>query len=290
MRFTLELIILGFCLGGLYALVAAGYSLVYGVLRFINFAHGEVFTIGAYFAYVAWHYLGISFPLALILIGAAGGAAVAALVERVVYRPLSHTSNLLLLVTSIGVSIILRNLVSILFGDQFRSLRPPSAIRLIPLGSLQIPVSELYALVGVAIMGAALWLLIWKTDLGLKIRAVANSRDSSKAIGINIPRVVSSAFVIGGAYAGSSGVFAGMISELTPQMGVLVGIKAFTIAVIGGIGNVTGSIITGFVVGILEALAIGYFGAAYRDTLVFTVLVVALLIRPKGILPPRSHV
>jgi branched-chain amino acid transport system permease protein len=287
MHFTVELIIVGICLGGLYALIAIGYSLIYGVLKFINFAHGEFFAFGAYCAYVGGHYFRLPFPLTLV-VGALGGALVAIAVERWIYRPVGHTSNLLLLVTSIGVSVILRNSLSILFGDQFKTLRSDVESIPIEIASLRITWNQLYSLIGVLFMWLFLWIIIWKTRLGLRIRAVANNRESAQASGIDVQRVVACAFLIGGAYAGMAGVFAGMIAELTPQMGILVGIKAFTAAVIGGIGNLTGSIIAGLTLGVAEALAVGFFGTQYRDTFVFALLLVALLIRPEGIIAKRK--
>jgi branched-chain amino acid transport system permease protein len=285
MSFILELLVAGICLGGLYALVAIGYSLIYGVLKLINFAHGEFFACGAYCAYLSSVHLGLPFPATLIA-GTAGGAVIAWAVERWAYRPVGHTSNLLLLVTSIGISVVLRNLLSILFGDQFRTLRTGAGACYVDIGISRIVCEQVYILAGLLLMGILLWVLIWKMRFGLRIRAVANNREAATVGGVNVQNVITSAFVIGGAYAGLAGVFAGMLTELTPQMGSLMGIKAFTAAVVGGIGNITGSIFAGLLLGILEALAIGFLGTQYRDTYVFVILLIALLLRPEGLISP----
>jgi len=289
MSFTLELLVAGICLGGLYALVAIGYSLIYGVLKLINFAHGEFFACGAYCAYLSSVHLGIPFPVTLA-VGAAGGAGIAWTVERWAYRPLGHTSNLLLLVTSIGISVVLRNLLSILFGDQFRTLRPNAAACYVDIGTSRIVCEQIYILAGLFLVGIMLWVLTWKMRFGLRIRAVANNREAAVVSGVNVQKVITSAFVLGGFYAGLAGVFAGMLTELTPQMGSLVGIKAFTAAVMGGIGNITGSIVAGLLLGVIEALATGFLGTQYRDTYVFVILIMALLLRPEGLISPLRKV
>ena len=277
-----ELIVVGLTIGSLYALVAVGYTLIYGVLRFINFAHGEVYAVGAYCAFIAGSQLSQSLWL-IVVAGALGGAIVGGVSYRFVYRPLSDLPNLLLLATSIGLSVVLRNSLSLGFGVQFTGLDIESTpVRL--WGSLTVPSGYVNVLIATLLMSAVLWYLVERSPWGIELRAVAADRKAAEVRGVDTVRVTSLAFVVAGAYAGVAGALANQITKLSPDMGVATGLKAFTAAVLGGIGSVQGSVLAGFVLGVFEALVAGYIGSEYRDALVFSILLVALLVRPHGLL------
>jgi branched-chain amino acid transport system permease protein len=276
--FFYDLLLAGVCLGALYALVAVGYTLIYGVLRFINFAHGEYYAWGAYSAFVLCHYSGLAFPWT-IPAGVLGGAAVAAGIDRVAYRPLRNGSPILLLASSIGASIVLRNTLAIVFGDNFVTVRPAGDACVIQTPLIPILCGQVYVLVGAVASSICLWWLLYYTPLGLDIRAVAVDRKAAAAKGLDVVQIQSRTFLLGGAYAGLAGTLATTITELTPQMGIAVGLKAFTVAILGGIGSVLGSLGAGLALGISESLITGFFGTEYRDTCVALFLLVALFLR-----------
>jgi branched-chain amino acid transport system permease protein len=286
MAFYVELLMVGLCIGALYALIAVGYSLIYGALRFINFAHGEFVAVGAYCAYVAGSRLNLSWWWMLIC-GVVGAGILSVVVFRCVYRPIAHTSNQLLLVSSIGVSVILRNLLALAFGDEFKSIQPWFPLGTSALGSLRIPTGYIFIFISVPILTLAMWYLLAHTKFGLSVRAIASDMELARASGVSVPIVITGTFAIAGAYAGLAGVFAALIREATPQMGSSLGLKAFTAAVVGGIGSIPGSVVAGIGLGIVESLVTGIWGTRFRDAFVFGLLIAGLLIRPRA--PDSSH-
>jgi len=277
--FFLSLVLSGLCLGALYAFVATGYSLIFGVLRFINFAHGEIFAVGAYAAYVVWR-LGFSPPV-LILAGITVSAAISCVVERFAYRPLSQGRTVLLLATSVGISVIIRSSLAILFGDSFVTIRPRGETCYATLFHLRFACGQIYVLVVGATLTIVLWWLVQKTQIGRRIRAVASNRSAAESLGISKHAIHRNTFLLGGAYAGAAGALAALITELTPQMGVFLGLKAFTAAIIGGVGSVFGAFAAGLLLGVFESLATGYFGSQYQNTYVLLALVMFLLLRSR---------
>jgi branched-chain amino acid transport system permease protein len=284
----------GLTLGAIYSLIALGYTLVYGILAMINFAHSEVLMLGSFCALGFAMLLPSAFgagPARVVGMFAAamlGSGLLNVLIERFAYRPLRHISRLAPLISAIGVSIVLQNAVFLWISDQSVAFPQPISIRQLPIGG-GATVSSLQLL----ILGAALALMallhFWveHTKMGKAMRACADDISTSSLMGINPDLVIALTFFVGGALGGAAGVLYGMNYGSTKySLGFLPGAKAFTAAVLGGIGNIRGAVLGGFILGFLEVLASGYIpnGAEWRDVVAFSVLIVVLLFRPSGIL------
>lgn len=286
----------GLAIGGVYALVALGYTMVYGVLRLINFAHGELFTLGAYlgFTFLTSAALGPRLDagwglLALALLVAGLVAVSGALLERAAYRPLREAPRLSAVVSALGASIFLQNALMLVWGARFQvypdEALPTSAVTL---GGTRIPLVRLAViLVSLALM-AALWLFVNRTRMGTAIRAVALDRDAARLCGIDVDQVVRTVFLVGPALGGVAGLMVGLTyGQIGFTMGWSYGMKAFTAAILGGIGNVPGAMLGGFLLGLAESLGSAYVSSAWKDAIAFVVLIVVLLVRPTGILGER---
>ena len=283
----------GLTLGMVYGLIAVGYSLVYGIVGMINFAHGDVFMAGAFLALIAL--LGVSFlplPLALLLallfaLALAGLLGFA--IERVAYRPLNRAHRLAPLISAIGVSILLENAMQLLQGARAKPIPPlfSGGVTLLTQGSFDARLSYTQmAIIGVtlALLLGVSW-LVRRTDLGRAMRAVEQDRMMASLLGIDTSRTISTAFVLGAALAGIAGlmflVYYGVIDFF---IGFVAGIKAFTAAVLGGIGSIEGAVLGGLLIGLIETFWSGYGSAAYKDVAAFSVLILVLLFRPEGLL------
>ena len=299
----------GFILGFIYAMIALGYSMVYGVLRFINFAHSEIFMIGAVAGVEVFRYLAPLIPngylllLVAVVVGAAVAGLTAILVERMAYRPLRRrgtTNRLVPLVTAIGVSFFLQDLVRLIEGlwhnEFFLRMRTiPDLEGSFTLfgGAIFIQTKSVIVIVVSVLMLWGLTYLVNRTKLGMAIRAVAQDLTTASLMGINPDQIISRTFLIGGALGGVAGVlFALIYTTINPYVGFLPGIKAFTAAVLGGIGNIPGAMLGGLVLGQLEnffgtylpILTAGNFGTEYKDVVAFLILIFILLFRPQGLL------
>ena len=299
----------GLILGFMYALIALGYTMVYGVLEFINFAHSEIFIIGAFVGVEIL--LGLkgaglldSLPWIVVLIvilvaGMAVSGGLAVLVERVAYRPLRSAPRLIPLISAIGVSFFLQDairLVESIWRNAFNLVYPSieSLNRRFELTeTIDVPVKSLVVIVAALLMLWALHVLVNRTKIGTAIRAVAEDQAAASLMGINVNRIISLTFLIGGAMGGAAGVlFGAQYGLINPYTGFTPGLKAFTAAVLGGIGNIPGAMIGGLVLGLLEAFAGSYlsllthgaFGAEYKDIFAFSILILILIFRPKGLL------
>jgi len=286
----------GLAVGGVYALVALGYTLVYGVLRLINFAHGELFTLGAYlgFTFLASSLLGGTLgsgaglvALALLVMGLVGVSGV--LLERAAYRPLREAPRLSAVVSALGASIFLQNALMLVWGARFQ-VYPDEAL---PSGSLSVGGARVPAmrvavvLVSLGLM-ALLWLFVNRTRTGTAIRAVALDRDAARLCGVDVDRVVRTVFLVGPALGGVAGLMVGLTyGQIGFTMGWSYGMKAFTAAILGGIGNVPGAMLGGLLLGLAEALGSAYVSSAWKDAIAFVVLIVVLVVRPTGILGER---
>jgi branched-chain amino acid transport system permease protein len=304
-----QVLIDGLVLGFMYALIALGYTLVYGVLELINFAHGEIFMVGA-FAGVEL-LLGLKAAgaldglppllvlLLLVLMGMAISGLLAVAVERVAYRPLRTAPRLIPLISAIGVSFFLQDavrLVESVWRNAFYLTYPalPLLNARIAFGqTVDFSVKSLAVIAASLLMLLALQFLVRRTRLGKAIRAVAEDQATASLMGINVNRIVSVTFLIGGAMGGAAGVLFGVqYNTVNPFTGFIPGIKAFTAAVLGGIGNIPGAMVGGLVLGLLEASAASYlslltggaFGAEYKDIIAFSLLILILIFRPRGIL------
>ncbi|NTW03393.1 MAG: branched-chain amino acid ABC transporter permease [Oscillochloris sp.] len=312
-----QVIIDGIVRGFLFATIALGYTMVYGVLEFINFAHGEIFMVGGFVgagvAYLLkqWGILNNMPSLVFVIIAVALGMTVSGLLamgtERVAYRPLRNAPRLVPLISAIGMSLVLQDLVRLIatssplgFNARFETPEFGKAFQLatIPLGERGIPIiigpKAVIFIVAALLMLLALNYLVNATRLGKAIRAVAQDRTTASLMGINVNQIISLTFLIGGALGGAAGVLFGMnIGTVNPYMGFIPGIKAFTAAVLGGIGNITGAMVGGIVLGFLEAFVASYLslftggsfsGASYADIAAFSILILILIFRPEGLL------
>ncbi|MEZ4870043.1 MAG: branched-chain amino acid ABC transporter permease LivH [Caldilineaceae bacterium] len=287
----------GLTLGSVYALIALGYSMVYGILKLLNFAHGDIYMIGAYLGYGVYTLFyvdeGALLPTALIivlmLVGAMVGAGVVSIaVERFAYRPLRYAPRIAPLISALGVSFILQNLVQITVGAQPLSYGSGTLIAtdaVVTAGDLRIHASRLLVIGLTLVLMLALTLFVQRTRLGRAMRAVSIDLDAAAMMGVNVNQVIMVTFFIGAVLAGAGGVLVGIVFfSIRHTMGFLAGLKGFTAAVIGGIGSIPGAALGGFLLGIVEALASVYISITFKDAIAFLLLVAVLLIRPSGLL------
>lgn len=292
----LQHIINGLSLGSIYALIALGYTMVYGILRLINFAHADVYMMGAFFAYYAASYLGIERQpgigtLALLLTAAMVGCALLGLaIERLAYKPLRNAPKLNLLITAIGVSLFLQYSAQAIFGADPKVF--PSVLQnsdLFSLGEVEIKTLDVAVLMVTVITMIVLNFVIYHTKLGQAMRAVSQNMRVSSLMGINPDRIITITFMIGSALAGVGSVLVGMkYPKIDPLMGTLIGLKAFIAAVLGGIGNLPGAVLGGLLMGFSEEMVVAYLSSTYRDALAFGILIVILIFRPAGLMGRSS--
>jgi len=302
MEILLQQIINGMVQGSVYALVALGYTMVYGILGLINFAHGEVVMIGAMLALsalVSMLGLGVppllAFPLSMLL-AMAGCMVLGFAIERVAYRPLRHAPRLAPLITAIGLSIVLQNLAMMIWGRGYRSFPQLIANASHSIGGAIINDIQIIIFVMALLIMAGLMLLVHRTRLGRAMRAVSENQHAAQLMGVDINRVISITFVLGSALAAIAGVMVSANYGLAHYfMGFMLGLKAFTAAVLGGIGNLRGAMLGGLLLGLIESLGAGYvgdltggyFGSNYQDVFAFMVLIAVLVFRPSGLLGER---
>ncbi len=283
----------GIAWGSIYALIALGYTMVYGILRLINFAHGDIYMVGAFAAYFLALWTGAggvnASPLAalLVLLGAMVICALLGMaIEFFAYRPVRRSSRLTALITAIGVSLLLENLGIRIFGADpkfFPQLIAPRRVELIQ-GVVVTNHQITVVLVSILLM-VALTLFVQKTRTGKAMRAVAFNRDAASLMGIPVNRIITITFAIGSALAAAAGVLVGLTNpKIEPLMGIMPGIKAFVAAVLGGIGSIPGAVIGGLLMGVSEYLVVGYISSTYRDGIAFVILILVLLIKPAGLL------
>ena len=284
----------GLTLGAIYSLIALGYTLVYGILAMINFAHSEVLMLGSFFA-LGFAMLvpsafgsGTTGLVGMFAIAMLGSGLLNVLIERFAYRPLRHISRLAPLISAIGVSIVLQNAVFLWVSNQSMSFPQPISVRQLPIGGgAEVSSLQLVILGAALALMALLHFFVEHTRTGKAMRACADDLSTAGLMGINADYVIGITFFVGGALGGAAGVLYGMYyGSIKYNLGFLPGAKAFTAAVLGGIGNIRGAVLGGFILGFLEVLASGYIpnGAEWRDVVAFSVLIVVLLFRPSGIL------
>jgi branched-chain amino acid transport system permease protein len=299
----------GIILGFMYALIALGYTMVYGVLQFINFAHSEIFIVGAFVGVEILLSLKtaglldtLPWPLVLagvILAGMLASGLLAVTVERVAYRPLRSAPRLIPLISAIGMSFFLQDFIRLfesLWRNAFNLVYPTMDVlneRFELTATIDVSVKSLVVIVAALLMLWALHVVVNRTKVGTAMRAVAEDQAAASLMGIDVNRIISLTFLIGGAMGGAAGVLFGVqYGLINPYTGFIPGLKAFTAAVLGGIGNIPGAMIGGLVLGLLEAFAASYmslltggaFGAEYKDIFAFSVLILILIFRPKGLL------
>ncbi|MEW6202107.1 MAG: branched-chain amino acid ABC transporter permease [bacterium] len=289
----------GLTLGSIYALIALGYTLVYGILLLINFAHSEIFMMGAYFGVFALQFFAALHVFqgapALQILGAIflamlGTAVLGVVVEFVAYRPLRHAPRLAPLISAIGVSIFLQNLMMTIVSPEAEPFPDVVPVNIYTVGSgATISSLQIFIIVTSVLLMAVLNLFIQRTKLGKAMRATSQDRETAELMGINVNRVISVTFFIGAALGGAAGVLNGMYyGSVKYNMGFIPGIKAFTAAVLGGIGDVRGAMVGGYMLGILESVGAGYLSSAYKDVFAFVILILVLIFRPQGLLGRKA--
>lgn len=281
-------------LGGMYALIALGYTMIYGIMRLINFAHGEVVMVGAYVAYYVMRALGLTpemplgillaYMLLVIIISMIASAALGMLIEQFAYRKLRHAPKVNLLITAIGVSLLLQNLARILFGAD------PKTLGNYFKGGMSIAGADIFykqiiVIVMSIIIMTLLMIFVYKTKMGKAMRAVSQDTTAATLMGINVNQVIQITFAIGSALAAVAGVmYLLTYKQITPTIGTMIGLKAFVAAVLGGIGSLPGAVLGAFLVGGAETFAKSLGFTSYADTIVFSILIIILLFKPSGIL------
>jgi branched-chain amino acid transport system permease protein len=292
-------LVAGLTLGSLYALLALGYTMVYGILKLLNFAHGDVYMIGAYIGYFVLTALGgAAAPevptgfLILLMFGAAmlGCAVLGVVIERFAYRPLRRAPRIAPLISALGVSFFLQQMAVLLFGPIPKEYNPYALhggelFNTVAVGNFRIQYVQIFVIVSAVVLMVALTVLVRRTTVGKAMRATSFDLEAASMMGVDVDRVIAFTFLVGSALAGAAGVMTGMaFGNIQPYMGFGAGLKAFTAAVVGGIGNIQGAMLGGMIIGVTEELTIGYLSSAFQDLIVLSVLVVFMLFRPTGIL------
>lgn len=288
----LQHIINGLSLGSIYALIALGYTLVYGILQLINFAHSDVYMIGAFAAYYTASFAalndkpGISTLIILLLAAMAACSALGLTIERFAYRPLRKAPKINILITAIGVSLLLQYSSQLFFGADpkvFPTIIEDSVIA--EFGGVQLKSLDVAVLIVTLLMMVALNFLIFKTKLGKAMRAVSTNASVASLMGVNTDRIIAFTFIVGSSLAGVGSVLVGMkYPKIDPLMGMMIGLKAFVAAVLGGIGSIGGAVLGALIMGLSEEMVVGYLSSTYRDALAFGILIVILIFRPAGLL------
>lgn len=296
MDFFLQQLTNGLAVGSIYALIALGYTMVYGVLKLINFAHGDLFAIGAYLGLTLLTALGLTrflgplgvvIVLALMVMGLV--AVVGAVLERVAYRPLRQAHRLSAVVSAMGASIFFQNALMLIYGARYKvyphDILPKNVVSFL---KVEVPLVRLLVLLTSVLMMVALYLFIQKTRIGTAIRAAAIDQRAAKLMGINVDRVIMIVFLIGPALGGAAGLMVGLYyGQINFTMGWMYGLKAFTAAILGGIGNIPGAMVGGLLLGVIEAMGAAYLSIAWKDAITFIVLIAILIVRPTGLLGER---
>ncbi len=283
-----QLLVNGLIAGGTYALAAVGYSMVYGALKFINFAHGSVAMVGGYITFVLASSV-LHLPLvAAFFLSMVLTAVLGVFVERVAYRPLRHAPKLAPLTTAIAVSFVLDAAVMIVMGADIRSFDLP-AERGMQIGPVYITPVQAVIIISSLVLMVFLYVLLNRTKLGKAIRAVADDLNLSEISGMNSNLVISAVFAIGSALAAAAGTLIGLDTNLQPTMGFIITVKAFAAVVLGGLGNVYGAIAGGFLIGIAENLGVWYIPPVWKDTIAYGILILALFLRPAGLFAKKEQ-
>lgn len=296
MQDFIQHIINGISLGSIYALIALGYTMVYGIMKMINFAHSDVYMVGAFTAYYVARWMGIEnnpglSTLATLLLASMIVCSVLGMtIERLAYRPLRNAPKLNILITAIGVSLFLEYSGQVVFGADpkvFPEVMTDSVLGY--LGNVEIKSFDVTVLAVSILAMLGLQFLIFKTKLGRAMRAVSSNAAVASILGVNTDRIITLTFVVGSALAGVGSVLVGMkYPKIDPLMGMMIGLKAFVAAVLGGIGNVGGAVLGALIMGLSEEMVVAYFSSTYRDALAFGILIVILIFKPAGLLGKYS--
>lgn len=274
----------GVSLGSIYALIALGYTMIYGIIKLINFAHGDIYMLGAYFGFFATTQLGLSF-IPAIIVSMLCAAVAGIIIERVAYRPMRNAPRIAILITAIGVSFFLEYGMILLVSPQPRTFPAVFAPTVYHMGPLVANSQQIVILISAIILMVGLTYIVNSTKAGKAMRAVSFDADAARLMGINIDRVISMTFALGSALAAAGGVLVGVYyNSIDPLMGMMPGLKAFVAAVLGGIGIIPGAMLGGIILGVVEAMVSGFFSSTFRDAAAFGILILILLYKPAGLL------
>ncbi len=282
----LQQIINGISLGSIYALIALGYTMVYGIIKLINFAHCDVYMLGAYIGYFCMTTFHLGF-LPSILIAMAICTLLGVLIEKIAYKPLRNATRIAVLITAIGVSLFLEYGTMAFVKAKVRTYPEMTGLmaQTFKLGSIVISMQQILIVATTVILMMLLQFIVKKTRVGKAMRAVSLDQDAAELMGINVNSTISFTFALGSALAGAAGVLVGVYyNSINPLMGVVPGLKAFVAAVFGGIGIIPGAMIGGYFIGAVEVLVAGYGNSMYRDAVVFAILILILIVKPAGLL------
>ena len=286
----------GLALGSIYALIALGYTMVFGVLQLINFAHGDIFMVGSFIGLYFIRYVipnaepSIFTAIMVIVAAMVGSAVLGVIIEKFAYRPLRKAPRINILITAIGVSLLLEYGGQLVFGASpqfFPDILPRQNINIGE--GIILDSNQLTIFIMSFVLMQILSFLVFKTQFGRSMRAISHSLETANLIGINVNKVILITFIIGSALAGAAGVLYGVAyPKIDPLLGLLPGLKAFVAAVLGGIGNITGAVIGAIILGLSETYVAGYLSSTYRDALAFVILIIVLLVRPGGLLGSKK--
>ena len=281
----LQQLVNGLSLGSIYALIALGYTMVYGIIKLINFAHGDIYMRGAFTAFYATTVFHLNFFLALIVAMVLCGV-LGVLIERIAYKPLRHATRITALITAMGVSYILEYTTQYFAGSEVKTF-PEDVLNnaVFQIGGIQISQQQIYIIAVTLILMLALTYIVGRTRMGRAMRAVSVDEKAAELMGISVDRTISFTFLLGSVLAGAAGVLVGVYyNSINPLMGMVPGLKAFIAAVFGGIGIIPGAMIGGFAIGIAETMVVAYGSSLYRDAIVYVILILILIIKPAGLL------
>lgn len=286
----LQQVINGVSLGFVYALISIGYTMVYGIIGLINFAHGEIFMVGAYFGFFAATTLKLTFIPTLLV--AMGGAAIAGIIiEKIAYKPLRKSPKLSILITAIAMSVMLQNLVRLKMSSDPQSY-PDTLLpqKVIHFAGLSIDNRQIIIILISILLVIILQFIVFKTKTGKAMRAASFDKEAAALMGINVNSIISITFAIGSALAGAAGVLVGILySSIDPFMGTMPGLKAFVAAVLGGIGVIPGALFGGLIMGLVETFSKVYISSSYSDAIAFSILIIILIVKPSGLLGTKTR-
>lgn len=291
MEQLLQQIVNGISLGSIYALIALGYTMVYGIIKLINFAHGDVYMLGAYIGYFCMTTLKLGFfPSLFIAMALCTLLGIA--IEKIAYKPLRNATRIAVLITAIGVSLFIEYGTMFFVGANVRSYPPLAGFiaQKVSLGGIVVSMQQIMILAVTVVLMAALQFIVKRTRIGKAMRAVSLDNDAAQLMGINVDTTISFTFALGSALAGAAGVLVGVYyNSINPLMGMMPGLKAFIAAVLGGIGIIPGAMFGGYLIGFVEVFVSGYGNSMYRDAVVFAILILILIIKPTGILGKNTR-
>lgn len=285
MKEFLQQLINGLSLGSIYALIALGYTMVYGIINLINFAHGDIYMLGAYIGFAVTTFLHLGF-IPAILISMVSCALIGIVIEKVAYKPIRNSTRIAALITAIAVSLFLEYGTMYFVKPDTRTYPQVLDSKNINLfNGVILNTSDIYIIVITVLLMILLQYIIYKTKMGKAMRAVAQDKEAAEYMGISINNTISFTFAVGSALAGAAGVLVGVYyNTINPLMGIVPGLKAFIAAVIGGIGIVPGAVLGGYFLGMTETMVSAYGGSLYKDGVAFAILIIMLLIKPNGLL------